>query len=179
MLKKDMYFKDQRSLKLVDQTNLVAKDALKDPSLTDSHQSDFEKEPFVNPKDVVLSSLAGMVIAMFLFTSVGDSWRRLFFIGLDWLPGERWLKLGVLAFALVAVVLAFVLQRHKQLQKSKQLLYDQSLEHHLALQAAMKAEKNAGATKKRLDYLGGIDSLLKIIIADLTYDLGIVDKQES
>lgn len=79
----------------------------------------------------------------------------------------------------MAVVLAFVLQRHKQLQKSKQLLYDQSLEHHLALQAAMKAEKNTGATKKRLDYLGGIDSLLKIIIADLTYDLGIVDKQES
>lgn len=61
--------------------------------------------------------------------------------------------------------------RNKRLRESKELLYKNALAKQTAIAKALKEETDAD--KDRIDYLNGLNTLLRAAIKDLEHDLGI------
>jgi putative uncharacterized protein (fragment) len=61
--------------------------------------------------------------------------------------------------------------KNKKLREAKNIVYKNALAKQTAIMKALKEESDAD--KERLDYLNGLNVLLKAAIKDLGYDLGI------
>lgn len=61
--------------------------------------------------------------------------------------------------------------KNKKLREAKNIIYKNALAKQTAIMKALKEESDAD--KERLDYLNGLNVLLKAAIKDLGYDLGI------
>ena len=62
-------------------------------------------------------------------------------------------------------------RKNKQLQQEKERLYQEALRKHQAIIQALKEESMAA--KERIDYLQGLNILLRKAIDDLQKDLGV------
>lgn len=84
---------------------------------------------------------------------------------------------GVAVLAAPAVILGSVgvgvssHLKNKKLREAKNIIYKNALAKQTAIMKALKEESDAD--KERLDYLNGLNVLLKAAIKDLGYDLGI------
>ncbi len=84
---------------------------------------------------------------------------------------------GVAVIAAPAVILGSIgvgiasHLKNKKLREAKNIIYKNALAKQTAIMKALKEESDAD--KERLDYLNGLNVLLKAAIKDLGYDLGI------
>lgn len=84
---------------------------------------------------------------------------------------------GVAVIAAPAVILGSIgvgiasHLKNKKLRDAKNIIYKNALAKQTAIMKALKEESDAD--KERLDYLNGLNVLLKAAIKDLGYDLGI------
>lgn len=84
---------------------------------------------------------------------------------------------GVAVLAAPAVILGSIgvgvasHLKNKKLREAKNIIYKNALAKQTAIMKALKEESDAD--KERLDYLNGLNVLLKAAIKDLGYDLGI------
>lgn len=84
---------------------------------------------------------------------------------------------GIAVLAAPAVILGgagigiAVHAKNKKLREAKELVYKNALEKQNAIINALKEESNAD--KERIDYLNGLNALLRAAIKDLQHDLGI------
>lgn len=84
---------------------------------------------------------------------------------------------GVAVIATPAVILGSIgvgiasHLKNKKLREAKNIIYKNALAKQTAIMKALKEESDAD--KERLDYLNGLNVLLKAAIKDLGYDLGI------
>lgn len=84
---------------------------------------------------------------------------------------------GVAVLAAPAVILGSIgvgvasHVKNKKLREAKNIIYKNALAKQTAIMKALKEESDAD--KERLDYLNGLNVLLKAAIKDLGYDLGI------
>lgn len=171
MFIQDVRFNNYDSLTKVYEMNQEAELALKDPTRQKFTQTSKESETLVSKRNLLLSALGGMVIAMFFFTSVGVTWRRWLFNILDWFPGDRAIKLIVLVLIIGALVIAYIRQQREELNETKQQLYKQTLTNDLAITKELNHEEGNGNNKDRISYLTGLVLMLKVLIRGLEYDL--------
>ena len=144
--------------------------ALKDPMRKKFTKISNESEPLVSKRNLVMSTLGGMVIGIFFFTSVGVTWRRWLFNVIDWFPGNRAIKLIMLVLIIAALVVTYIRQQKEEFNETKQQAYKQTITNYLAITKELNQEEK-GDNKERVSYLTGLVLMLKVLIRGLEYDL--------
>jgi hypothetical protein len=173
--KKEMKFKNQESLKAVENVIVEANEALHDKgrNLTNS--------PFSETIAGALGAGAGGVLGfagLYFGGTVGLSAAGIT-SGLATAGGliGGGMAAGIAVLAAPAVVLgtgaalATSRVKNKKLREAKELVYKEALAKQTAICKALKEE--ADADKERFDYLNGLNLMLKAAIKDLQHDLGV------
>ena len=117
--------------------------------------------------------LAGMVLAMFLFTSVGAAWREVLVSLFEFLPGSRLTKLVVLMLLISSVWLSLHYKGLEKLHFAKGEVYVDSVEVRVAIWEAIEREKNLHGVTERLEYLEDLDFQLTAAIMRMKEDLEV------
>ena len=117
--------------------------------------------------------LAGMVLAMFLFTSVGAAWREVLVSLFEFLPGSSLTKLVVLMLLISSVWLSLHYKSLEKLHFAKGEVYVDSVEVRVAIWEAIEREKNLHGVTERLEYLEDLDFQLTAAIMRMKEDLEV------